>query len=142
MDIRSPTASRLGVSALALAERLATHGSAITAEIADLDLIIREARAHEHRRARYIARDRASYRLGGAFEPVGGLDLDATQLAGFLAAGQGAVLLLAHAALDQPDADIITLLRAVFVSKHGQALRAIGVHCRWTWPSLRSSTRS
>lgn len=133
MDIRSTAESRLATSALELVDRFAAHKSAISVEAADLDLLIREARAHEHRRAHYIARDKATYRLGGAFEPVGGLDLDAIQLGGFLAAGLGAVVLLANAARDHPDADIVTLLRTVFNSKHGRALRAIGVYRRWTW---------
>ena len=103
------------------------------AKIGALDLLIHDAEAREHRRAEFNARDKACYRLGGAFEPVGGLCLDPVALSGFLALGSVAVLLLAQVALALPDEPVADNLARLFRSPAGRVVRAHGVWVRWRW---------
>jgi hypothetical protein len=94
---------------------------------------IREAESFSFRRAARQGRDRSCYRLGGGFEPEGGLDLDDVALSGFLHLGARAVLLLAHAAVEDPSASVVELLRRIFASDEGEVVRAWGVWRRWRW---------
>lgn len=102
-------------------------------KVAELDLLIHDARAREYRRAQFNARDRDAYRLGGAFEPCGGLILDGVQLTGFLALGTTGILLLAKEALAHPTLSIVDLLGRLFLSRSGRIIRTHGVYVRWQW---------
>lgn len=72
-------------------------------------------------------------RLGGAFEPTGGLELDPVTMTGFLALGSTALLLLAQHAIVQPDLSMVDLLGRLFRSPAGQVIRSNGVWVRWNW---------
>ncbi|WP_174279458.1 hypothetical protein [Sphingomonas bacterium] len=100
---------------------------------AELEKLIHDAQAREHRRAAFNARDASCYRLGSAFEPTGGLDLDPVAVAGLMALGATGLLLLVRVALASPDASLAEHLRALFRSRAGRAIRAWGVWSRWHW---------
>lgn len=124
---------RLRVQAAQLFAMAGGAGRATEARVADLELLIREAQTREYRRAENSARDRACYRLGGAFEPIGALKLDDVQLTGFLALGTLGVLLLAKEAVSHPTLSVADLLAALFRSPAGRVIRAHGIRLRWEW---------
>ena len=126
-------AERLKIQAAQLFAELNAAGRATQAKVADLELLIREAQTREHRRAENSARDRACYRLGGAFEPIGALKLDDVQLTGFLGLGTIGVLLLAKEAVSHPTLGVADLLAALFRSPAGRVIRAHGIRLRWEW---------
>lgn len=76
---------------------------------------------------------RPAIRLGGAFEPTSGLDLDPVTLTGFLSLGSIALLLLVRQAVDAPEAAIVDLLAQLFRSPAGRVIRDHGVWVRWNW---------
>lgn len=103
--------------------------------IGALEKHIHDAQAREHRRAAFNAVDRDKYALGGAFEPLGGLDLDPVKLTGLLALGQVALVLLVSVALARPGANVIELLKKLFDGSLGNDIRRHGVAVRWHWLS-------
>ena len=107
----------------------------VISRAAELEALIHDAEAREHRRAAFNARDASCYKLGSAFEPVGGLGLDPVALSGLLALGTTGLLLLVRVALQMPDATLPDQLRALFRSSAGRAVRAWGVWARWRWLS-------
>jgi hypothetical protein len=107
--------------------------STLAARAGELDALIHEAEAREHRRAAFNARDAACYRLGAAFEPLEGLDLDPVALTGWLALSSAGILLLARQALAMPETSLIAQLRALFASSAGRKIRELGVWVRWHW---------
>ena len=119
-----------GAILLAIASQASTAGAVRAAE---LDALIHDAQAREHRRAAFNARDASCYRLGSAFEPTGGLDLDPVALAGLLALGATGLLLLVRVALAMPEASLAGQMAALFRSQAGDAIRAWGVWSRWHW---------
>lgn len=100
---------------------------------AELDLLIHDAEAREHRRAAHLARDRDCYRLGSAFEPTGGLKLDPIAMTGFLSLGTAGLLLLTREALAAPTASILEQFASLFRSASGSVIRDQGVWVRWHW---------
>lgn len=126
-------AESLKVKAALLYSLAASQEGKADTRVSELEKLIHDAAAREHRRAAFNARDKACYRLGGAFEPVDGLGLDPTMLAGFLALGSIALLLLVQVALKQPDASIAVLLSRLSRSPAGRLVRAHGVWVRWRW---------
>lgn len=99
----------------------------------ELDALIHDAEAREHRRAAFNARDAACYRLGSAFEPGDGLSLDPVAVAGWLALGDTGLLLLLRQALANPGQSIAATLDELFGSAVGRDIRAWGVWARWHW---------
>ena len=126
-------ADRMKIEAATLFSLAGSQQHLAQTEIAKLALLIHDAEAREHRRAAFNARDKACYRLGGAFEPVAGLDLDPVTLTGFLALGSIALLLLVQVALRQPDGSVADHLARLFRSPAGRVIRAHGVWVRWHW---------
>jgi hypothetical protein len=106
---------------------------AMSAREEELAALVRDAQRREHRRAKFNERDSSCYRIGAAFEPTNGLDLDPVALSGFLALGTTGLLLLVRAALDHPEASVSEQLAALFRSEAGAALRAWGSWSRWCW---------
>lgn len=98
-----------------------------------LDEEIREAESWSMRRAARHERDRACYRAGAAFSPSGGPDFDDIALCGMDHLGAHGVLLLAETALRHPELPLSALLRHLFQSEAGAAIRAWGVWRRWHW---------
>ncbi|MFW2830991.1 hypothetical protein [Sphingomonas sp. ID0503] len=123
--------NQLRAQALSLLQAIDTQRLASRA--AELDLLIHDAEAREHRRAAFDARDAACYRLGSAFEPFDALDLDPVALVGWLETQAVGVALLAQHVLAAPGASITECLRTLFASPVGRQLRAIGVWKRWRW---------
>lgn len=132
------------VDPLSVTEQLRTQASILYAfasqadpvlsrRSAELDALIHDAQAREHRRAAFNARDAHCYRLGAAFEPAGGLDLDPVALTGLLALGATGLLLLLRVTLRDPSADLVEQLQALFRSKAGLAIREWGVWTRRQW---------
>ena len=107
--------------------------STLAMRAGELDALIHEAEAREHRRAAFNARDAACYRLGAGFEPLEGLDLDPVALTGWLALSSTGVMLLARQALTMPEAPLVAQLRALFASSAGRKIRELGVWVRWHW---------
>ena len=103
------------------------------AQAGDLDQLIHDAEAREHRRAAHLLRDARCYRLGSAFEPAGGLLLDPVAVTGWLATGPAGVLLLAEQVLAKPDAGLAEHFATLFRSSAGGLIRAHGVWLRWAW---------
>lgn len=112
---------------------MARQDTTLQAKAGDLDQLIHDAEAREHRRAAHLLRDARCYRLGSAFEPTGGLLLDPVALTGWLATGRVGVLLLAKQAIANPDASIIEHLASLFRSPAGGLIRDHGVWLRWAW---------
>jgi len=100
---------------------------------AALDDLIHDAEAREHRRAAFNRRDAACYRLGSAFEPLGGLDLDPVFLAGWLTAGTTGLLLLTRVAIANNSGTIVDHLRLLAASPAGRQIREWGVWAQWSW---------
>lgn len=100
---------------------------------AEIDALIHDAAAREHRRAAFNARDASCYRLGAAFEPAGALDLDPVAMSGWLDLDAVGLLLLVQVGLAMPEASVAEQLRALFRSAAGREIRAWGVWIRWQW---------
>jgi hypothetical protein len=109
------------------------HNSPYAVRAGELEGLIHDAEAREHRRAAFNARDAACYRLGSAFEPTNGLGLDPAAFAGWLAMGNAGLLLLLRQAAGAPEHTITESLAALFASPAGQSIRAWGVWARWHW---------
>lgn len=132
--MESGTAKRQGLKAQAAALLVSLgDASPMVLRAAELDALIHDAEAKEHRRAAFLARDAACYRLGAAFEPFGGLNLDPVTLTGWLALSSDGVLLLARRASAMPTASIVEQLNGLFRSPAGREIRALGVWTRWHW---------
>ena len=116
-----------------LLDGLEQTGATIALREEVLSELIYQAEAREHRRAMRHLRDSACYRLGSAFEASDGLSLDPVTLAGWLALGDVAVLLLVQRALAKPDRQVAGHLADLFASSIGHELRAWGVWVRWHW---------
>ena len=101
--------------------------------VGELEALIHGALAREHRRAAFNARDAQCYRLGAAFEPVDGLELDPVAMAGWLASGHAGLAALVGIAIKHPEGSLVDHLRVLFRSELGQAIRAIGVWTRWNY---------
>lgn len=117
---------------------LAACGDARIAEEARVSLLddeIREAQTWAFRRAAYHERDRRCYRVGAAFEPGGGLDLDDVALTGLDCLGLRGVLLIATTAEHHPTLPLNGLLKKLFASEAGEQIRAWGMWRRWHWLS-------
>ena len=111
-------------------------GSSITSSTsrcASLELLIREAETWQHRRAAQSARDRGCYRIGAALEPEDGHLLDDIAITGLDSLGAAGVVLLAQVALTNPHASLSGLLRLLFASPAGVAIRSRGTWARWNW---------
>ncbi|KKI18929.1 hypothetical protein [Sphingomonas sp. Ag1] len=104
-----------------------------TARSADLDQLIHDTEARDHRRAAFNERDAACYRLGAAFEPSDGLALDPVTLTGFLALNEVGLLLLVRSALASPGGSLVDALAALFRSTAGREIRDYGTWVRWQW---------
>lgn len=124
---------QLKIAAATLYSFAVAQTTRVAARMADLELLIHDAEAGEHRRAAFNQRDRLSYRLGGAFEPASGLGLDPVSLSGFLTLGATALLLLVQHAIEQPELSIVDLLDRLFRSPPGRVIRDHGVWVRWNW---------
>ena len=118
-------------AARALLEATAQDQARCAIGMADLEQLVHDAEAAAHRRAAFNAIDRAKYRLGSAFEVNEALDLDPITLAGWLAGGSAALLLLVRVALANPDRSIASSLRSLFLSPAGPVLRELGVWASW-----------
>ncbi|AMK22078.1 hypothetical protein [Sphingobium sp. TKS] len=117
---------------------LKTSGEVRIAEEARVSLLddeIREAQTWAFRRAAYHERDRRCYRVGSAFEPGGGLDLDDVALTGLDCLGIRGVLLVAATARQHPNLPLNGILKKLFASEAGQQIRAWGAWRRWHWLS-------
>ena len=126
-------ATRLQVSAAELFSAAEDAQRTTQAQAGELARLMHNAEAREHRRAAFNARDKACYRLGGAFEPVHGLDPDPVTLTGFLALGSAALLMLVQVALQRPHETTAGHLARLFRSPAGRVIRAHGVWTRWNW---------
>lgn len=126
-------AARLRTTAATLFALVGAEQKLVEARVAELDREICKAKAREHRRAEFNQRDKNCYRLGGAFEPTGGLELAPVTMTGFLTLGSTALLLLAQHAIVQPDLSMVDLLGRLFRSPAGQVIRSNGVWVRWNW---------
>lgn len=133
MSHATDRSNRLKVSAATLYALVQTQGAQVAKRTASLDLLIHEAQAREHRRAAFNQRDKACYRLGGAFEPTGGLDLDPVALSGLLSLDLTAVVLLAQHAIEQPNLSFVELIGRLFRSPSGRVVRDHGAWERWNW---------
>lgn len=133
MSNATPLRDQLKIAAATLFSLAGAQSTRVAARIAALDLLIYEAAAREHRRAAFNRRDKACYRLGSAFEPTNGLDLDPVNLTGFLHLGATALLLLAEHAIERPELSIVDLLGRLFRSPAGRVIRAHGIWVRWNW---------
>lgn len=128
-----PLADQLKQQAALALSKIAGVDTRFMAKAGDLDLLIHNAEAREHRRAAHLARDGKCYRLGSAFEPIGGLDLDPVALTGWLSCGTAGLLLLVREAVADPSASIAANLSVLFRSPAGRLLRDRGVWVRWHW---------
>lgn len=131
MENESDVRTRLLEAASSLAWAIDDEIKTLEIETDHLEELIYKATASEHRRAARNARDAKSYRMGGSFEPVKGLDLDPTAFCGWLAAGTAGVLALVQIAIDHPEDGIPELLETLFRSAIGREIHALGVHARW-----------
>jgi hypothetical protein len=116
-----------------LADILKDLSASNEARMQELDAAIRETQTYLHRKAAYLARDRACYRTGSALEPNDGHLLDDVALAGFDHLGAFGLLLLIPIALANPSESISGLLRLLFASEAGACIREWGVWSRLTW---------
>ncbi|MEG3166366.1 hypothetical protein U1701_17390 [Sphingomonas sp. PB2P19] len=124
---------RLKIEAGRLFSKLAMAQRHVETRVGELDALIHDAQAREHRRAAFNLRDRAAYRLGGAFEPVDQLDLDHVALTGWLALGNIGVLLLVQSTAHAPDGSVADHLALLFQSPAGGTIREYGIWVRWKW---------
>lgn len=133
-DITTTTAARLRIRSALLFARVSQVPASLEMRAQELDSLIHDAQAREHRRAAFNARDASCYRLGSAFEPQGGLDLDPVALTGWLALGVTGILLLNRIILATPsDPSTVNHLKTLFRSPAGLGIRAWGVWSRWCW---------
>lgn len=131
-DAATPS-DQLKIAAAILFALANVQRTQVEARTAELDRLIHDAQAREHRRAAFNQRDKACYRLGNAFEPTSGLDLDPVSQTGFLSLGSTALLLLMQQAIERPDLTVVDMLGRLFRSPAGREIRAHGVWVRWTW---------
>lgn len=131
MDQRTDLSRHLAASARDLLVYAARERGIAETRVGELDALIHDALAREHRRAAYNLRDARCYRLGAAFEPVDGLELDPVAMAGWLASGHAGLVALVGTALKHPEGNLVDHLRTLFRSDLGQPIRAIGVWTRW-----------
>jgi hypothetical protein len=131
MDQRTDLSRHLAASARDLLVYAATERGIAETRVGELDALIHDALAREHRRAAFNLRDARCYRLGAAFEPVDGLELDPVAMAGWLASGHAGLAALVGIALKHPEGNLVDHLRVLFRSDLGQPIRAIGVWTRW-----------
>lgn len=126
-------ADQLRVSAALCFADLGEAERQVTARSAELEQLIHDAEAREHRRAAFNRRDAACYKLGAAFEPSDGLALDPVTLTGFLSLNEVGLLLLVRSALASPGGSVADALATLFRSPAGGEIRAYGTWIRWRW---------